>query len=159
MGVDLSRFLKRAGMVALGVASEALPGGGLARELIDGVLGEEPASSDAEVIRRLEGDPEAILKLRELERQHEGRLIALSIDSKRADAERERARLADVGSARSRDVAVHGSGRINWRAHVMLALAFAAVVVIAVILGTGRIDAGSATAGFLYSVGGMFAKN
>ncbi|MBI2313566.1 MAG: hypothetical protein HYU77_13785 [Betaproteobacteria bacterium] len=68
--------------------------------------------------------------------------------------------LADRQSARARDVEVRRLNQgSNTRADLMLISAFVAVVVIAAILALGQVDPGSAVAGFLFSVGGMFARN
>jgi len=119
-----------------------------------------PDSTEDQVLAKVQSLSTAdVLALKQLESDHKLKLEELAIKRVELENEAERDRLKDVQSARSRDMALMAAGKDNLRAHIMLALAFLAVIAIAVILGVGWVDAGSATAGFLYSIGGMFAKN
>ena len=67
--------------------------------------------------------------------------------------------LADVQSARDRDVSLAIAGRRNIRADVMVGVAFIAVLAIAALMVLGGVDGGTAAGGFLATIGGMFARN
>lgn len=102
-------------------------------------------SDPAAAVAKLQADPAATLT-------YQQRLAEL-------DADLERAYLADRAGARSRDVELAKAGRLNVRADVMLALAFVSVIAIAAVLALGGLDPGEAIAGFLMTIGGMFARN
>mgnify|MGYP001344732870 CR=1 FL=1 len=73
------------------------PVGGAAGSLIATIFGTEP-DPDA-VMKKIEQDPQAYLKLKELELNHAAELERLALQA-------ETARLADVQSARSREIEV-----------------------------------------------------
>ena len=76
------------------------------------------------------------------------------------DGEFERMYLDDRKDARSRDVALaQATGHTNRRADIMLTLAFLAVIVISCLLALGTVTPSSAVSGFLFTIGGMFARN
>ena len=74
------------------------PVGGAAGSLIATIFGTEP-DPDA-VMKKIEQDPQAYLKLKELELNHAAELERLALQA-------ETARLADVQSARSREIEVY----------------------------------------------------
>lgn len=81
-----------------------------------------------------------------------------------ADTKLEELYLSDKANARSRDIEVRKlDGGKNYRADIMLAMAFIAVIVIAAFitwLSLNGLDTKAALAiGFLTTVGGMFARN
>jgi hypothetical protein len=110
--MDLKTWLKKAGLTALGVAAGAVPGGGLAKDIITGLLGVDDDTTDAQIIQALEADPEKLIELKRIETEHERELIALGIEG-------ERVRLSDVAGARERDVKVQTLRGGNWRADVL----------------------------------------
>ena len=67
--------------------------------------------------------------------------------------------LEDRQDARARDVALRHVGAANRRADIMLLMAFLAVIAIAAILAFGKLSGDSMLAGFLTTIGGMFARN
>jgi hypothetical protein len=105
-----------------------------------------------DVMTAITTDPEARLKL----------LLAdndFKLKQKDQEIEELKIFMGDIQSARVRDTEIRKAGQQNKRADVMLAGAFIAIVVIAVVLGTKNIDAASAIGGFLLTIGGMFARN
>ena len=108
----LKGWLKQAGLTALGVAAGAVPGGGLAKDIITGVLGVDEDTTDAQIIQALEAHPEKLVELQRLEAEHERELIALGIEG-------ERVRLTDVQDARTRDVTIQTARGSNLRADVL----------------------------------------
>ena len=69
------------------------------------------------------------------------------------------ATFADIGSARARDTEIIKQGKENYRADIMLFMAFVAVIAIAGLLALGKVDGATAVGGFLLTIGGMFARN
>jgi hypothetical protein len=83
------------------------PGGtatGTAIKLIASALGVEDTPEAIEAA--ITANPESLLKLKELELNHEVQLRQLSLDAARLQVERERAELADVGDARKREMTI-----------------------------------------------------
>ena len=74
------------------------------------------------------------------------------------DNELEGAYLKDRADARARDVAIQSGGRRNYRADIMLAMAFGGVAFISWLLLSYRVDGGAAVGGFLIGVGGALVK-
>lgn len=96
-------------------------------------------------LTKLQGSPE-------LQAQYRTRMAEM-------DADLDKAFLADRQDARKRDVAFVEHGTHNYRADVMVALAFLAVVAIATLMALGKIDASTGVGGFMITIGGMFARN
>jgi len=93
-----------------------VPGGGLVVDLVKGAFG---ADDDDDLVARIAKDPEAELKLRELELTHRTDLEKIALQM-------EQARLADVQNARSREVAIaQVTGGRDW---TLYALAWTVVV-------------------------------
>lgn len=88
------------------------PAGAAVGSLVAAALG--TASTPDDVRAALAADPAAAVKLRELEMAHEVRLQELALDMTKAE-------LADIQSARARDIALAQAGRSNRRADVMVA--------------------------------------
>lgn len=142
-------------MAAIGLAAEFAPGlvrwlgGDKAGDVADDIAGiaeSVTGTGDLDAARELmRANPELAMQFREAAAKRE--------------VELERMYLADRADARARDVALAQVGRLNARADIMVALAFAAVVIIAVLLAMGQVDASTAAGGFLIAVGGMFARN
>lgn len=82
----------------------------------------------------------------------------LQISLATLDADLERAFLEDRANARARDVAIQAGGRRNYRADIMLAMAFAGVAFISWLLLSYKVDGGAAIGGFLIGVGGALVK-
>ncbi len=74
------------------------PAGAVAGKLVAGVFGADPDNPE-EVMNAIQGDPEAILKLRELENTHRVKLQELQLEETKAF-------LTDIDSARKREAAV-----------------------------------------------------
>lgn len=102
-------------------------------------------SDPADAVTAITGDPALVLQFRQ-------RIAELS-------HEMDLAYLGDRADARKRDVSLAQAGRSNVRADVMVGIAFVAVLGIAALMSLGKIDGNSAVGGFLFSVGGMFARN
>jgi len=65
-------------------------------------VGEDPE----EVMQAIQTDPEALVKIKELELKHQEELAKLALERERLAAEQERARLQDLMSARQREIEV-----------------------------------------------------
>jgi len=148
--MSLGKILKKAGLLALGVATEAIPVGGIARDIITKTLDMDNSSADDKIIEAL--TPDAILKLKESEKVHERELMSLGIEKDKLD-------LQDRQGARNMRITTVTGGQGDLRADLMLGMAFAAVLTIAIVLAVGGVDVGSAVGGFLITIGGMFARN
>jgi hypothetical protein len=74
------------------------PAGGAIGTLISAALGTE--NSADKVMEKLQGDPNAMLKMVELQNAHEEKLQAMLLEQEKADVEREKNRLLDVQNAR-----------------------------------------------------------
>lgn len=142
--------------VAPGLANALLPGiGGPAVALIEKALGVAPgvfAGNPAAAAQAIQAaTPEQIVAL-----QHAQNELPLATMANEMDALE--AQLADVQSARARDVALAQAGRKNSRPTVMLIGAYLSVIVVAALLATGKVDAATAVGGFLIAVGTMFVN-
>lgn len=87
------------------------PAGAAIGSLVAAALG--TASTPDDVNAALVADPAAAIKLRELEMAHQVRLQELALDATKAE-------LADIQSARARDMALAQTGRQNMRADIMV---------------------------------------
>ncbi len=88
------------------------PAGAAAGKLVAGVFGADPENPE-EVMNAIQGDPEAIAKLRELEMTHKQKLQELQLEETKAF-------LNDVGSAREREMAiVSATGKQDKHLHVI----------------------------------------
>ncbi len=102
------------------IANTLLPGsGGLARALIGKVFGVDSGDDAAMVEAVKSASPEQWAKLKTAEMEHETELVKISADL-------DKAYLADRQDARSRDVKLTQAGYHNYRADIMILVAFAA---------------------------------
>lgn len=91
------------GTVLGGPAVGAATGGVVS--LISGALGIEPAEATPDVIgAMIQGDPEALLKLKELEFRHKERFEELALEGDRLEIEKDKAYLADIQNSRTRQI-------------------------------------------------------
>lgn len=74
------------------------PAGAAAGKMVAGIFGVDPESPE-EVMNAIQGDPEAMLKIRQFEQQHQQKLQELQLEETKAF-------LADIDSARQREAAV-----------------------------------------------------
>jgi len=105
----LGGILKKIGVPLLGAV---IPGGGLAAELVKKALNLEAEADEDKMIAAIEANPEAALKLKELEQTHERELIRLAFAMREAE-------LRDTQSARERDIEVQRIRGSNTRADVL----------------------------------------
>lgn len=115
-----------------------------AERIIDTASSVVGAGSPQEVLDRLRAD--AALQ------------AATAVKMAELDASLEQAYLNDRADARARDVAIQKGGRRNYRADIMLAMAFAGVAFISWLMLSYRVDGGAAVGGFLIGVGGALVK-
>ncbi|MEQ8394962.1 hypothetical protein [Thalassobaculum sp.] len=101
-------------------------------------------ASDDEALALVRADPVKAAELRQ-------RLAELEIDL-------ERAYLADRQDARRRDVAIVTAGRYNWRADIMLALAFTSFIAIVWMTWQARLDMPDMVFAFLNMAAGALLK-
>lgn len=104
--------------------------------LIAKSLGGNP--EDPEEILNLVNNPENIIKLKEIENQHEQALLAISVQREEIELKREQTFLEDRANARQRQIEVtKATGKVDWPTHLL---------------------AGIVTTGFFIVLGGLFAK-
>lgn len=115
-----------------------------AEKIIDTASSVVGAGSPQEILERLKAD--AALR------------ADTAIKMATLDAQLEQSYLDDRANARARDVAIQSGGRRNYRADIMLAMAFAGVAFISWLLLSYRVDGGAAVGGFLIGVGGALVK-
>ena len=101
------------------ILASAIPGGGLAMNLVKDAFGVDPEEEDEQIIASaIEADPDAAVKLRRIETAHVASLERLAL-------ERDRAFLGDRQDARGREVAVvQATGK---RDHHLYALAWTVI--------------------------------
>lgn len=81
--------------------------------LVAGALGMKPDASAADIAQRIEMDPEAILKLRELETTHTEQLAKIALEQARME-------LADRADARAREIAItQTTGRRDYQLYIL----------------------------------------
>jgi len=98
---DIGDFVKK-GAPLLGSVIGG-PAGGAIGALVSSAFGEgEPDK----LLAKLQGDPEAMTKLKELELKHRERLEELNLEAARIELEESKAYLADTQSARQREAAI-----------------------------------------------------
>lgn len=100
----------------LGLLSSAIQAKG--KEVVESTLGVKIADNPSET---------DIGKLRQLQYEHEERLLELGIEKARQDLESFKAEAQDRDSARGRDAEFIRRGAHNWRADIMVAVAAVAV--------------------------------
>jgi len=141
-------------MAAVELAAEFLPGvirhlaGDKAGDVADKVVGVAQSitgkNSPEDAATALRANPELLVKYR--------------IEMAHVEIEHERMFLEDRQDARARDTIFAKVGRRNWRADIMLALAFAGVAFLSWLLLTYRVDGATAIGGFLIATGGALVK-
>jgi hypothetical protein len=119
--------LAQIGLPLLGTALMGPAGpvaGGLAANLIASVLGKDPTKmKPAELISAVQ-NPEALVKLQEIEANHDVELRQIAL-------EHERLRLQDVADARKREVAItKATGKRDWNLYIL------AYIIVAGFFGT-----------------------
>jgi hypothetical protein len=100
-------------------------------------------------LAQLQGNPDALLKLRELAAQNEASIRDHVL-------EMERVRLADVADARKRDTAIIAAGRTNMRADLMVLGAVAGLIACLVVLVAFRAQVPGEVVGIVSTVAGIF---
>lgn len=139
---ELGKKVMQVGAPLVGTALGG-PGGGAIGAMVAGLFGADP-EDPADIAAKIAGDPEAQLKLVELQHKHKERLEELVIEKARVDQDAERMRLADVASARSRQTESEkavGKRDINLYvlAYLFVAGYFLTIVVMVAGVATGKI--------------------
>ena len=132
-------------------------GAGSVISMVASALGVEP-TQDA-ITSAISADPQALLKLKELEYTHKETLEKLVLDREKLDVEREHDILADKQSARKRDELYITAGKTNVRANVMLIAAFTAVIVMATVIILFCAGMSDLVIGSLLTIIGAFVKD
>lgn len=101
---DLAASLVKKGAPLLGSVIGG-PVGGKVGQLVASAFGADPDDPD-DVIAKIEADPEAAIKLRELETKHRERLEELKLEEARIALTEKSIYLADAQSARDREKAI-----------------------------------------------------
>lgn len=171
MSIDLKSAVPQ-GLELLGTALAATGIGAPAGAIIGGIgelvghilgVSATPESLQAGLQSITPDQQAALLTLQENNKtQLQQAVIAQQTAQITAGAATAAAELADKNSARARDVEIvkaGSSGGQNWRADMMLGMAFFTVIVIAFLLATGKVDGATAVGGFLLTIGGKFAGN
>lgn len=134
---------------------------GLGGKLLAKALGVD-ATPDA-VAAAIQADPAKAATLAMAQLEHDKDMQALAVQQAIAagqqELDAEKARLADVADARTRDTVFISQQRENKRADIMLLLAFASVIAIVAMLILGDVDGATAVGGALLVLLGKFADN
>ena len=139
-----------AGAVVGGVAGSVI-------SMVASALGVEP-TQDA-ITAAVSADPQALLKLKELEMSHKETLEKILLDREKLEVERERDILADKQSARARDIKFIESGKVNVRANVMLLAAFITVIILTGIIMYAGSAINQMIVGSVLTIIGAFVKD
>jgi len=94
---DIGRSLVSQGVPLIGGLLGG-PAGAVAGKMVAGLFGVDPENPE-EVMNAVQGDPEAIAKIRRFEQEHQRKLQELQLEETKAF-------LADIDSARSREAAI-----------------------------------------------------
>lgn len=123
--MDIWGTLKDALKVGAPILANAIvPGaGGIAASLVSSVLGVSDDDPDAMLQAIQQASPEQWAELRKVQEENRVRLVEIAADL-------EKAFLLDRQDARSRDTKMKLAGHHNYRADVMLTLAFIAILTI-----------------------------
>lgn len=129
-------------------------------KIVQSVTGtSDPAAADA----ALAGNPQMVADLRKQAMEIKDREDQRKHDEKMAQMDQQKAELQAVVdsaiSARNRDSLFISAGKTNWRANIMLSMAFVAVIIVAYLLTEKHVDGATAVGGFLLTAGGMFLRN
>ncbi len=123
------------------------PAGAGIGAIVAAALGTE-ATPDA-VSAALVTNPEAAVKLREIESSERVRLQEMVLENTKAE-------LADVASARARDVALAQAGKPNKRADIMVASAAIGLISCLAVLVLYRDKVPSEAVGIISTIAGLF---
>ena len=124
-----------------------------------GTVAQAVADTAKQVTGQDVSTPEGMKAAQEVLRKDPDLSLKFKESMAEVEVQLEEAYLADRQDARARDVALRTAGDGNVRANVMLALAFVAVLAIALLLVFKPDAANDAVSGFLIGIGGMFARN
>ena len=97
---DLGKKLAGKGLKLLG---GAIPGGGIVMDMVSSALDTDPTPEA--VAKAIDENPDAALKLTEIQTRHKEVLEGIALERARLEIEGERDRLADVQSARNMNIA------------------------------------------------------
>lgn len=100
------------------------PVGGAVTNIVASVFKADPDDSD-DIISKINADPDAATKLMEIENKHRERLEELSIEASKVELEREKANLADIQSARQREIMfMEKTGKVNYFQYLLAGFIF-----------------------------------
>lgn len=131
---DVAEIVKKAAPLLGSVLGG--PAGGAVGGLVATALGADPDNPD-DVISKIEKDSKATAKLQELELKHKERLEELKIEEAKIRLEDEKARLADVQSARAREITLAKAGKLNWFQYGLAGLVVLGFFVLTILLVAG----------------------
>lgn len=136
---DVANIVKKAAPLLGSVLGG--PAGGAVGGLVATALGADPDNPD-DVISKIEKDSKATEKLQELELKHKERLEELKIEEAKIRLEGEKARLADVQSARAREITLAKAGKLNWFQYGLAGLVVLGFFVLTIYLIAEGLDVG-----------------
>ncbi|MFT7560298.1 MAG: hypothetical protein ACI93R_002216 [Flavobacteriales bacterium] len=139
---DIGRSLISQGAPMLGGLLGG-PAGAVAGKLLAGTFGADPENPE-EVMNAIQGDPDAILKIRELEMTHKQKLQELQLDETKAF-------LNDINSARQRESAIAtATGKQDKHLYILTYIYVGSffVLILGVILGEFGVFGSKATETF-----------
>jgi hypothetical protein len=132
------------------------PAGSAAGKMVAGLFGADPENPE-EVMNAIQGDPEAMAKIRRFEQEHQVKLQELQLEETKAF-------LADVDSARQREAAIiAATGEKEIHLYVLAYIVVGAFFILTGILAVGQIvdSAAAKTLGenplIMMIVGGVIA--
>lgn len=145
---ELGRLVVEKGAPLLGGVLGG-PGGAALGGVVASMFGGDPENPKA-LAQAIQGNPDAAVKLRELEARHQERLEELALEEKRAY-------LADRQDARARDVSLAKAKGGNWRGDALAVIAILGLVALILALLFVQIPQGPARDVLLMLSGGLVA--
>jgi len=116
------------------------PAGGVMAALVAAAFEADPANQD-EIITKINADPEGAQKLLEIEKKHKEKLDELAIESAKIELDREKVHLADIQSARQRELTfIEKTGKVNYFHYVLAGFVFFGFFVLTGLLIFAPID-------------------
>lgn len=122
------------------------PAGAAVGGIVAAALGTDPTP---DAVALAVQDPASAVKLREIETTHQQRLQELQLEQVKAE-------LADVASARARDVAILQAGHRNARADLMVAMDVVGLIACLVVLVFYRDKIPGEAVGLISTIAGFF---
>lgn len=123
-----------------------IPGAAVVLELLSSAFG---ANSNEDLLSKMVADPEAAVKIAQIEAEHKVKLQELnnSLEESKLNAKTQvlQALVADRSSARDREIDLDKAGTRDYTQQFLILAIITAIIIIIVILGFGKIDSNEIT--------------